>query len=852
MIPLRLVLSGFLSYQQTTELDFTGFDIACIVGPNGAGKSSLLDAITWALFGKARYREDGLINRASQAALVEFEFDYGGRRYRVRRVKHRNRPMVLDLDVWHNGHWRSLSESSLRDTQAGIEALLHMDYTTFVHASFFLQNQADRFAQATPAQRKDILFRILGLDIWKAYQERAKEERKRLEAQLEILQTNKDMLRRQLEEEPRLQSRLRETAEHLAQTEEALRDAEARLQEWEALRKTLEQQEALVHQLRRFWEEAQAEQLRLEAMLREYEDERARLQALLTREAEWQTLRRELVALRSELARWESLAEHYYRLQQTRQQLESFLRQERVRLETERRHLEAQKKEAERLREALKNLEARRRELLEEKTALDEQVAALTTLEARLSELQEEERRVFAAMQLVHAQQQTLARWRRELESHTGDHCPLCRQPLSPAHRDDLLAHWREEAERLTQERQHLQERLARLQDERQALETQRATLQKAQRRLDALLSQIQALEERYNEGMAQLRTWEKEGAPRLAEIERLLEENAFAPDVHVQLQEAETALEQLGYDPQAHAQAREAVRRAEALEQELQNLGQARGRLSVLEKELGRLRQELEANRARLQEREQAFRKAEAALQASRIRLQEAHPVVERVTRLREQHRQLVAQRGALEQQLRTLTAKREELKHLLAQEQDIQRTVAALRELEQAFGRDGVPALLLEQAIPLLENEANRLLEALTDGELRIALRTQRPLKSREGALRETLEIVVSDRYGERPYETFSGGEAFRINFALRMALARFLAQRAGAQLRFLVIDEGFGSQDETGRERLVEAIQAVRHDFAKILVITHLDELKERFTTRIEVFKTPSGSQIRVVGA
>jgi exonuclease SbcC len=94
------------------------------------------------------------------------------------------------------------------------------------------------------------------------------------------------------------------------------------------------------------------------------------------------------------------------------------------------------------------------------------------------------------------------------------------------------------------------------------------------------------------------------------------------------------------------------------------------------------------------------------------------------------------------------------------------------------------------------------------------------------------------------------FSGGEAFRVNFAIRLALSEVLAQRAGARLQTLVIDEGFGSQDTQGRQRLVEAINLVRSDFAKILVITHIDELKDYFPNRIEVEKTGQGSIVRVI--
>ena len=70
MIPLKLHIAGFLSYHQPVELDFTGFDLACISGQNGAGKSSLLDAITWALFGQARKRDNSVINLQSKAAEV--------------------------------------------------------------------------------------------------------------------------------------------------------------------------------------------------------------------------------------------------------------------------------------------------------------------------------------------------------------------------------------------------------------------------------------------------------------------------------------------------------------------------------------------------------------------------------------------------------------------------------------------------------------------------------------------------------------------------------------------------------------------------------------------------------------
>ncbi|HEY2980129.1 MAG TPA: SbcC/MukB-like Walker B domain-containing protein, partial [Anaerolineales bacterium] len=178
-------------------------------------------------------------------------------------------------------------------------------------------------------------------------------------------------------------------------------------------------------------------------------------------------------------------------------------------------------------------------------------------------------------------------------------------------------------------------------------------------------------------------------------------------------------------------------------------------------------------------------------------------------------------------------------------------QQRIARHKALERAFGKDGVPALLIEQALPQIETKTNDLLDRLSNGQMSVRFVTQAEYKDKKREdLKETLEIRISDAAGVRDYEMYSGGEAFRVNFAIRLALAEILAQRKGARLQTLVIDEGFGSQDAQGRQRLIEAINMVKADFAKILVITHLEELKDIFPTRIEVEKVDGGSAIRVI--
>jgi exonuclease SbcC len=133
------------------------------------------------------------------------------------------------------------------------------------------------------------------------------------------------------------------------------------------------------------------------------------------------------------------------------------------------------------------------------------------------------------------------------------------------------------------------------------------------------------------------------------------------------------------------------------------------------------------------------------------------------------------------------------------------------------------------------------------MTDNRMHIALETQREAKT--GGVIETLDIKIADELGTRNYELFSGGEAFRINFALRIALSKLLVRRAGASLPTLIMDEGFGTQDSAGKEKLVEAINSIQDDFEKIIVITHIEELKDIFPVRIDIAKTSEGSTISV---
>ncbi len=186
------------------------------------------------------------------------------------------------------------------------------------------------------------------------------------------------------------------------------------------------------------------------------------------------------------------------------------------------------------------------------------------------------------------------------------------------------------------------------------------------------------------------------------------------------------------------------------------------------------------------------------------------------------------------------------EEKKKLL---DECAREISEYSMLAEAFGKKGIQAIIIENALPEIEAESNRLLSRLSDNRMHLSLLTQ--TKTRQGNTVETLDILIADELGTRSYELYSGGEAFKVNFALRIAMSRLLARRAGAKLETLIIDEGFGSQDEESRDKIIQAISAIRSDFARIIVVTHIAEVKEMFSTQIAVSKQDGASQLSLIG-
>ena len=997
MIPLRLELTNFLSYRETAVLDFNGIHLACISGANGAGKSTILDSITWALFGKARSSsDDDLVNRRAVledgTAEVTYTFALEDSTYRVIRRKQARKSTKLELQILTDGDiadgkWKALSETKVRETEEAIVTLLHMNYDTFINASFLLQGKADEFTTKTPGKRKEILADLLGVSQWDQYRDLAAEKRKAAETAVILLDAQMGDIAAELEEEEPRKLALAAAEEVRTAIAGRLADKEKLLAQLRLVETAVQQQQTMLKNLEANLSRAQTSLANLQKTQAQRLQEQASYQAVLADAAAIAAAFAAYEQAEAALRDWQAKADEFNKLQRAKHAHDLTITQERSRLTARQQELTAQqaKRDAaqtERVgvaqqlaeaqaqqaasqaelaalsqqvadwheaRSALQALEAERQglgkelarwqaeaakieKLVAEQTAvtsnhrdaekavtqLSAELGAVETQSARFASAKAELDTLNAEQPRLREQMDKLRERIDRLQAETGGDCPLCGQELSESHRhavlEELQADGTEAGDRfranqkrvaaLTAEVADLEKQLKqkpRLEKEQQ---TQRDRLARAEARLAEIgqaladweqggkveLAKIEAqvgetavldahkqkvadlsraaqqkealektqqaqqqtiarTEARLAEIDRLLADWTAHGQPELAAVAAHLQANDYAAEAQTAVASLNQQIEALGYDAASHESAKQARAALADAPQKQQALQQAQTAVATLQSTLTDLAAQLSAQEQSVTDLETQKETAVAQLAALQSDNGDLRAVENEVMDLREE--EIAANRtvGAAQQRLSVLDDLRQRSKTLIDDRAAKTLQVQRLKLLEKACGRDGVQALLIEHALPEIEERANELLERLTDGEMRVNFETQKQLKSRD-AVAETLDIRISDNAGERPYDNFSGGEQFRVNFAVRLALSQLLAKRAGARLQTLVIDEGFGSQDPNGRQRLVEAINTIQDDFARILVITHIDELRDAFPTRIEVVKTLSGSGIVVV--
>lgn len=851
MIPRKLRITGFLSYNEPVELDFSNFDLACISGANGAGKSSLLDAITWALFGQARLKDESIINSHCDSAEVVFDFQYEGILYRIQRTKLRSKTGLLEFFIQNQDEkWRPLTEHSVRETDARIEKTLALDYDTFINASFFLQGKADQFAQQRPGERKQILANILGLDVWETYRDLANMHRKQCENDLSVLENSLLDVNSELAEEDGRRINLNMLQEKLEQVDALRKVKESALENQRKLKASIEEQRHLVDVFAR---QVESTRQRFELRAQELKSRKDDLQQYQLQLAKQEQVEKDYELwqhTRLELEKWNAIASRFREQEVLRAKPLMMIEREKSRLEQEVKTLKEKEAQVEGLKAQLPEYEQQLENLRLIISQSQQKISERPVLEEDLKTTQKLQSDLEAENKRLKADMTELKERIKGLEEATGALCPLCGQPLEEVDRLKLTADLEKEGKDKANLWRKNTERFKDLEAHSILINQQIKKLSEEEKKLNQAQRQLDLTEDRFQQMQRVVADWGASDAERLKHVLEVIEKKTYLMDAQSELDEIDQKIAKIGYDAAIHDEIRLQEQKQRTSEDAMRKLEAARAALVPLTKDIESLQGQVGQIEIELAHLEEESFKANEKYQKDTAGLPDLRKAELELFDLQQEANRLRMQVGGAIQAVEVLKSVKERKKILGEQREVITQKISSYKDLERAFGKEGVPALLIEQALPEIEAQANDILDRLSSGGMSVSFLTQKDYKDKKrDDKKETLDIIISDAAGPRPYELFSGGEAFRVNFAIRLALSKILARRAGARLQTLVIDEGFGSQDVVGRQRLIEAINLVRPDFAKILVITHLEELKDAFPARIEVEKSANGSHVSV---
>jgi DNA repair protein SbcC/Rad50 len=728
MIPTKLKLHNFTTYgSNTPELDLHPLKLVVLTGNNGAGKSSVLDAITWSIWGWSRAGDnaDRLVRIGEKEMSVEFSFILHDTEFRILRMRKLGGSGSTALHFFAGKN--NLTEGTIKATQQKIIDTLHLTYETFINSSYLRQGHADEFTMKGPSDRKKILADILGLSAYELLEEKAKlsakeavDQTRLLDVQISELESETANSFKHVEDKSRTEIDLKEVQVQLSLAEKSMSELVARKEKYTAIVEIEREKEGRLAQVRR-------DLLEVDKVLGEKRSDLKRLKELIEEKDAVEAGYSELMSARKDLDQLEDVRTKLIKSKDEALKLELAVNDERLKNERE---LQKIKSEASQLKGELENY----------KSDLEKTKSGVSK-------------------------------------------CPVCGQELDSEVRMKVARDLEEKVVRGEQMLLDLRINFKKLDS---FVSSNKDSLDAKRREVEILGYKASPVDE--------LRT----KVMRMSLFEDKKRDLDVASATEKQIKLSGIRLKE----------------QADRLKKEIERAGEVN--LFRLEAELADLSREAQAR----------------DVEVRRLRSEETDK-----KEVLAATKQLISRSAQMEE---TLGKKREA--RLIAEQNKND-----YEDLMQAFGKKGIQAMLIEAAIPEIEEETNLLLDKLTDGRMKVELVTQRETKT--SGIAETLDIQISDELGTRQYEMYSGGEAFRINIALRLALSRLLTRRAGSRLQFLIIDEGFGTQDIQGKDKVVDAINIIAEDFEKILIVTHDSELKESFPQRVEVIREGNGSRFEV---
>ncbi|MBU4510967.1 SMC family ATPase [bacterium] len=860
MIPVKLALKNFLSYgEDVPPLDFEQFHIACLSGNNGQGKSALLDALTWAVWGEGRKasqekKADNSLLRIGQKDMqVEFMFDLEGDRYRILRafsIAGKSSRSSLEFQVFNqeDNDYISLTCPSIRKTQERITKTLRIDYQTFINSAFILQGRIDEFSRKSARERKEILSEILGLS---RYDELANLAKSHLKEINNIIMTKESRLEYIYQETANLdfyKEKIKELSESYKEISRKIKAEEVKVG------KLKEEINVLKHKSEQCAE--------LEGRIEQQKQEIVRGQKQI------ESRKKEIIDCEKIISQKEKVLNDFKNYQKFNAENNEFSQKlQRIRKIEEDKILTGRKVESERAdleveirnkQDRYKDLKMKAEQEIKNRTKvleLEKKMEEIKLLEEQREEIRKEGSEINIKINSIKDQIERLEKDNKDnqeklrlLRENPEGECPLCETKLNAERKRKI-------EDNLNKEINLNLKKIEKLRKETEESSKQKDRLAEKWREINQKLKDKDVWQQKLSK--AHFEREESKQAAKLMvgsqeeikKLEKTIQKKDYAPEEQKRLKEFEGQIKKIGYDEERHRKLNRKI-------EELSNAPLEKAKLEEAEKKIDSLRDGLSELNENYQQKESNLKDLEKKKEKIGVELKELPSLKEKLVQEEQVLNsdqtlkdKILEERGGYQSKFDQCLKLGKEKKEIDKELEKSKKEQNIYEKLIVAFGKNGIQALIIENVLPEIKEEANDLLAKLTNNSTQISIESLRDLKS--GGIKETLDIKISDELGTRDYEMYSGGESFRIDFSLRIALSKLLTRRAGTKLRTLVMDEGFGTQDEEGIDNLVQAIQSISEDFDKILVITHLESLKDAFPVRIEVTKLSEiGSRFEIV--
>jgi len=772
----RLRLCNFRQHIDTL-IEFDA-GITGIIGPNGSGKSTILEAIAWALYGNpaARGTRDSIRSyRAAPRASVKVELDFelGGHRYLVTRG-------LTNAELYLDG-----SAAPIATSISGVSDLLRrrlgMSHEEFFNTYFTGQKELGVMAAMGPADRAKFLSRVLGYERLRDAQELVRKRRSAIDAEVRGLRAGMpeaDAVTRALAEaEARVTAAESRIAGVMGARAAARRALDEIAPRWEAMQRRRDMLQSIVAELRVVDSERAARERDMARIERECAD---------------------VAAARDELA---ILGEQLVALPALQVELRNLDRacNEEARRNTLTESLRALVEELARVGD--------RRAKIESAPALETEAAdELTRVRGELEQAQAQFERMqtdwVRDRQEAETKRQALIDQLRDVETQReqiialGENgtCPICSRPLG-THFRSVLDVLETQIESITVDGKYFRarmEQLATMPPEVAALDERRRAVFEAVSKLERRLAKVQAAVQELAGIERDLEVKEKRRASLAAELATIAV--TYDAERHA---EVRATVERLTPLSARAAKLSAQVDREHALDEERVRVQGARAQIELRAVDLNARKEALGFSEQSFGELKESYETCAAAFHSAELEAVSANA-------------ELAAARAARDAADRA----RGELARAETKLADLTRDRRLHDELDRAFG--DIRTDLNQEMRPELSDRASSYIRELTDG------------RYSEIELDDQYNIIVLEDAIPKP--VISGGEEDLANLVLRLAISEMIAERAGQAFSLLILDEVFGSLDETRRHNVVDLLRRLQDRFEQVILITHIESVRE----------------------